>query len=98
MGKGEQNCKPTSVVVVVRVHEGHSHGVLPVQGALVGIAAVHGVDHVSHLLPGGSDGIFAFLGQFPVQGGGGGEKATKLGAFTKETAAFTAASQQTAAL
>lgn len=58
----------------MRVHEGHSHGVLPVQGALVGIAAVHGVDHVSHLLPGGSDGIFAFLGQFPVRGGGwGGE-------------------------
>lgn len=62
-------CKPTSVVVVVWVHERHSHGVLSVQSALVGVAAIHGVDHVSHFLPGGSNGVFTFFSQFPVEAG-----------------------------
>lgn len=90
MAKREQNCKPTSVVVVVRVHEGHRHGILPVQGALVGIAAIHGVDHVSHLLPGGSDGIFAFLGQFPVRVvvGREGEEGDQVRCFYKRTSSI----------
>lgn len=58
--------EPTSVVVVVRVHEGHSHGVVSVQRTLVGVAAIHGVHHVSHFLPSRSDDIFALFGQFPV--------------------------------
>lgn len=58
--------EPTSVVVVVRVHEGHRHGVVSVQRTLFGVAAIHRVHHVSHFLPSRSDDIFALFGQFPV--------------------------------
>lgn len=85
-------CKPTSVVVVVRVHECHSHGVLSMQSALVGVAAIHCVDHVSHFLPGGSNGVFTFFSQFPV-----GADDNKIRHFlTKYT--FATASQQTTAV
>lgn len=60
--------EPTSVVVVVRVHECHSHGIFSMQSALVCIAAIHGIHHVSHFLPSRSDGVFAFFSQFPVGG------------------------------
>lgn len=35
-------------------------------GALVGVATVHGIDHVGHLLARAADGVFALLGEFPV--------------------------------
>lgn len=60
--------------MVVRVHEGHCHGVLRVQSALVGVAAVHGVDHMRHFLPGGSDGVLTLLSELPVMGGGDGKR------------------------
>ncbi len=49
----------------MRVHEGDGHGLLGVQSALVSITAIHGVDHVRHLLTGVSDGILALLGELP---------------------------------
>lgn len=60
--------EPTSVVVVVRVHERHSHGIFSMQSTLVCIAAIHSIHHVSHFLPSRSDGIFTFFSQFPVGG------------------------------
>lgn len=59
--------EPTSVVVVVAVHKGHSHGIVSVERALVGVAAVHCVHHVRHFLPRRSNGVLAFFGQFPVR-------------------------------
>lgn len=56
----------TPVAEVVRVHEGDGHGVLGMHGALVGVAPVHGIDHVGHLLPRAADGVFALLGKFPA--------------------------------
>lgn len=55
----------TAVAEVVRVHEGDGHGLLSVQSALVCITAIHGVDHVRHLLTGVSDGVLALLGELP---------------------------------
>lgn len=49
----------------MRVHEGDGHGLLSVQSALVCITAIHGVDHVRHLLTGVSDGVLALLGELP---------------------------------
>lgn len=55
----------TAVAEVVRVHERDGHRLLRVKRALVGVAAVHGVHHVRHLLTGVSDGILALLGELP---------------------------------
>lgn len=52
----------------MRVHECHSHGVFSVQGALVGVAAIHRVHHVRHFLTRRPDGVFALFSQFPVGG------------------------------
>lgn len=54
------------------VHEGDGHGLLAVQRALVGIAAVHGVHHVGHLLPRRPDGVLTLLRQFSVESEDGG--------------------------
>lgn len=59
-------CEPTSVVVVVSLHECHGHRIVSVQRTLVSVAVVHWVPHISHFLPSGSVDIFAPFGQFPV--------------------------------
>ena len=52
----------------MRVHEGDGHGVFSVQRGLVSVAAVHGVHHVSHLLPGRPNGVLTLLCQFSGRG------------------------------